>query len=434
VTASEDDLVNVVDMIWTLLAAQTVTTEHDATVAATTSDFAASLIAASEAFRQSVDASFEDGRGVMEAALISLAHHDASAPERDIETVMDRIYEWFVAQSKTIEERAFTFGAVSLGGGNVGDGTVRRLVVDENDHELQSTHSELKLWTCRRDSRTGTQRHKAEFEVKGTAQGPTLFLQRKSADNQGSGVGVSGIPSFADSDSLVLNPSFDVVTVAAGQPTTGADAALGAADTVNDWTVDDTTLLSSTVDDSYRDDPATGAGLHKALILEGNLLMTQNWVDKGISINPDQPYWCQLAVKRLSSADGTLTVRVGSTTFSVNVTTYSNGVWNLLIPATPTTNHLLWGKQINEDAATFEIQLSSNTTGTVVIDGFGVWPMRQIDGQWYAPVSGATDFKIDDTASHDTTLTAEGKIQALLWTYFGRHLPHNATPSIADPA
>lgn len=74
----------------------------------------------------------------------------------DTGQLMRALYEWFIANSLTVESRAMVYDTTAtLGASNVGDGAISRLTVDENNYALEACHAETKKFRCRRDQNSG---------------------------------------------------------------------------------------------------------------------------------------------------------------------------------------------------------------------------------------------------------------------------------------
>ena len=419
------------DLPNTLLLAQTVQTELDALTALVEADNAERILDGAAGFVAAFDAVFGSAYAVILESWVAYNRHLAGGVATDA-GCFPEIYRYLNDNTGSVESRVFVNGAVVAGGGNTGTGTIRRVLVDGQGYAIQNRHAQLVSARCVLDGNTGTVRHGARFEFKGPPQNPLGgFLPFKSASTQGNGaVQLMDAHHASTQGNLIVNGSFDAVTVAAGQPTTGADAALASGDSIDNWTANTVTNLGSSVDNVYREEPGVTAS--KLLIVETNVLLTQEWEALGISAVPGTAYWAQIALQRKSTADGTFTCRVGALTFSVDVTTLTNDVWTLLVP---TANENLYGENLTETGATNEIQLASNTTGDVWADSFMACPMETFDAIPYAPVSGATEFLLstEDRFTFTDTLSAEGILGLWLFLLFGVMLPHNATPTIPDP-
>ena len=419
-----------------LLLAQTLQTQYDALVTAVGAggaDNGDEILAAARTGVLSIDESMADFSETLLQAWEAYRNHLAGGTRTGVEGLFEDLYAYLDGASGSIESRVFTNGAVSAGGGNTGDGTVRRVLVDPKGHAIQNRHAQVVTFLCDQDANIGTLRNAARYRVSGTKVDPLgTFLPYKAASTKGGGGGEPMSSVHASSEgNLIRNGSFDFVQVAAGQPTTGADALLAVGDSVDDWTIATgaATDLTSSVDGVYREEPGVSAS--KLLEFEDNVKLTQAWDALGIRATAGVAYWCQASLNRQASCDGAVSFRVGALTFTLaDITSISNSTWTLLVP---TANENLYGENLSETGATNEVEMTGRTTGTLQIDTFLAVPMQEFDAIPYSPVSGATDTLVADVYTFTDTLSAEGKLGLLNFLFFGTHLPHNATPTIPDP-
>jgi len=426
----EAQIAAVHDLENTILQAQTLQTEYDALVALVEADNADEILSTARTFVLEFDASFPVAIGMILRAWIAYNRHLALGVSTDPAALFQEVYQYLHDNSGSIESRVFSNGSVSMNGGNTGNGTIRRVLFDPKGYAIQNRHAQVVYFRVRTDANLGADRHGALFEVKGTGRNALgTYLPFKSASTQGSG-GSENMEAHNASraGNLIRNGSFDNWTIAGGQPVASTPAALASGDTADDWTINTATNVTADVDTLYREEP--GVTRSAKAVLETNVLFTQEWDAFGISAVAGVCYWAQAAARRRSTADGTLTFRVGALTFSVDVTTLTDDVWTLVVP---TADENLYGENLSETGATNEVQLASNTTGDVEVDSFMACPMDEFDAIPYAPVSGSTDFLHDDRGQFTDTLSAEGIVGRGLFQYFGVMLPHNATPTIPDP-
>lgn len=415
----ETQLKNAVAMLNNYLANQTVATNIDTYIQSIESDFAQEQLAGAQIFRAQAAAVAAAARSVLGPILTAYCHHVVGVPERDPIAALDRIYTYFNDTPKQVVSRTFTFGSVSAGGSNTGSGTVRRLTADENSFDLEAAHADTKTIKCVADANTGALRHEEVFEIRGKNADVDLL---PFGSGSGSGLAFRGgrVRSLSSRDSVVRNPAWQKRTVAT-EPAASTPYTLTANDTITDWTATDNTQIDLDIDTTYRGAP--GITTPTSLVLNGNVTLTQDFNDANIALDPNTPYWYQLAWQRRSSCDGTLALRVGAQSISVDVSTGTNGVWNLLVPTLGSAN---WPANIVESDADIDIQLSSNTTGNVVLGPVIVAPMFPFDGLWYAIVGGATPFLLDDSFTFADSIASDSKIQKWLFLAFGRYLPHVA--------
>ncbi len=430
---SEDMIKKATALVENHLAQQTVPTDFDTLLAIVESDFGADIANGAQAFLAQAGSTILSARELFTAVLASYCHHEIGVPERDAARCLDRMYTHFIANSYTVKSRAFTFGAIAAAGGNTGTGTIRRLTKDENNLDLENAHADVKTFRCIGTAQmAGADKHEEVFEFRGT-NAPSSILALKSASTIGSGIVARGgeVRAVSSRDSLALNPSFSNYSWTTA-PTAGSPQAGVAGDTLTNWTVTDITKVTLDIDSTYRN--PLGSTATKAT-LTGNVTLTQTFETAGISLDPNTPYYREIAYKINSGDPGVLQLDVGSESINVDLSTVGDTNWHVL---TPTMDQKLWPAQFDQADADINIQLSSYVSGSVDIDELIIVPMLPIDGLFYTILSmgdGASlaKFALDDEFTFTDTIATDSKIQKMLWILFGRYLPHSATPSIADP-
>jgi hypothetical protein len=403
----------------------TLVANHDALIQILESDFSRQISSGASALRSRASGvmSSSVASGMLAPWLTAYAHHIVGVPERSSGRALDRIFDFFVANSKTIKERNFTYDAgepFSFTG--TGTGELYRLVIGEHGGNIENIFTETKTLRCIRDGITGGIPHEEVFEFRGTNAGPDLV------DVQGSGIVRRNFSAVSSNQSLLTNPSFSQFSIA-GSVAVGAPYTLVAGDTITGWTIPDVTDVQLDRDEFYRD--VQGDTNPTSLRLLDNTSLTQTLATEGVRLNPDIPYLTCLAIKRESSADGTLTIGLGSNTKAITVSSLSNGVWTPILLDRDTN---LWPANFNATDIAQSLTYAGRTTGTVILDEVVLRNLVQIDGTWWWLTGGETKFLLDDTLSVTDTLPADSKIQKWLWRTFGRYLPAAAVPTIADPA
>lgn len=334
-----------------------------------------------------------------------------------------RLFRYFKDNSKTVKNRAFSFGSWSAGGSNVGTGLLYRLTKDQYDFTIESGFAETKTAECVLDANSGARRHEEIFQIRGAAAG------RDALERIGTGRATRvQCLSPQSSANFVPNPSFENIT-----GTTGASGLTG----IDSWTVLSGvfTKVETVTSDYYRDVP--GASTNRSLRFSDNetiyqtfdaLPQLKNW-------DPEVPIFAQIAYKRESSCDGTLRLIIGGITASIAL---AGSGWTILTFAITKD---AWQRQWNTSAASgslsnmsVKIQLTGRTIGTLLVDDLIIGPYAQVDGAWIALVGGQTPFLRLDTFSATDTSSDTGLIQTVLARTQGLYLPHTAgSPSWADP-
>jgi len=421
-TELETQLKNAVALLDHLFATNTVVADINTYEQSLESDFVVEQARGAALVRSSVAAALAAAPEVLGPIMQAYAHHIVGKASQGVDDAITLVYDYFKANSKTIKERNFTYGTPTAAGGNTGNGTMRRLVLDEDTVEIEAAHPEVKTAEIIRDATSGARAHEETLEMRGAAEG------RDALDVSGSGL-IQSLPVVASNQSLVANPTFSQYTIA-GTVTSGSPYTLVSGDTITSWTVSDVTLVTLTITaaDIYRS--VEGDSTPTALRLNNNVTLTQTFADAGIDLQALIPYDLLVPIKRESSADGTFTASLGATSKATTVSGLSNGVYNAVFLD---LNQGLWPKNITETAADLVLAWAGRSTGTLVLDEITLVAFNQIDGNWWVLHSGATPFLLADTFSITDT-AVDSKIQKWLWRAFNRYLPHAAVPTIADPA
>ena len=348
---------------------------------------------------------------------------------RNVGELFSAIYEWFVANSLTVQSRAITYDTTATAGGsNVGNGAVSRLTVDENAFNLEACTVEKKVLRCRQDQNTGTKEEAEEFECFGSQESQDSLLRAAfgsgeaartfmTSHHAGSGRGGSLLTnsSFSTFDSTAT-PKFSAWTETAG----GAQLA------------QDTTNF-------YRSNP--GGGTDASLRINGGggtVTITQPLTAMRVRrLDPNTPYFLRVMVNPTvgTASGGTFTIRMGSQEVDLTVASMSAGWQELLIPIGVAN----WPRVFNADPLTVEIEWTSSTSGFLLVDDVLFAPFDLWDGTWWflrANAASPTPWLVDDTLLFTDTggAPATGQIQWWLYVAGLGYLPSTTgTPTFADP-
>lgn len=340
--------------------------------------------------------------------------------------------DYLIAQTpdRTVRAREFTWGNISAGGSNVGNGTIRRLLVDENGYELEGAHAETKTFRCVRDQGQ-VFRHEEVFRVEGEPAEPD-FLE---VDGTGLFNTIQAAASARD-QSIVRNPSFSQFTGTA--PTAGAPTTLTSATQITGWTVTTAASCAVGIDvpDVYRD--YHGDTTPKWVKFIGNNTITQILRNNARPVLDRYiPYHVQVAVYRETNADGTFTLRWGAASKAVDITTLTNDAWNIVQLDLDQNRYYKNFKEANLD---IQMQWSGRTVGTIYMDDVIVRKMQVIDAVPYIVIGGATPFMVEDTFTFTDSVAATRGI-IMYWVVHRSGLeecvviPHADNPAqvLADP-
>jgi hypothetical protein len=388
---------------------------EDALIQAMESDFAAEMLAGLATSRSRLHGILTDVPAAMYWWLRTYARQQ-NWPETDAPSMFRRLYQRFVDATLRVETRNFTHGSVTAGGGNVGNGTVNRLPVDENNFTIEATHGDVKTLKCVRDRSSGAERHEEVFEIRGESAG------RDALQVSGSG-GVGEVKCVSARDSLLLNTSFSLFTGTIAVLTGLTNWTINTGTIGTDFALDETNYYRDSISDTTP----------RALILKTNTKISQALSVRGTQLNARVPYYLQVAYNRqVYSGDGTLTIRLGASTKAVALAAQTG--WNVLRIDLGTAN---WFKVFNEQSLNIEIELTSNTTGDVLVDDVLFVPFQGFDGLWYCPVGGSTNFLRDDsfTFTDAEGLSTDGVIQRWMQRAFAGYLPSGTGGAItwSDP-
>lgn len=341
-------------------------------------------------------------------------------PERtDINGILIKLNQNFVDNSKSVEERAFTYGSISAGGSNIGDGLVNRLTVDKDSFNIETVTTDAKEFLCTADEHSGAREHQEVFEARGAARN----FDNLEVTGSGRIAQISAV-SARDTSALVKNPSFSTFTGTAGTPTAlgGWLPTTAPADFTNfELVLDSTTGV-------YRD--GDGATTQYSLkIKTATDGVDQNLNTLNARFNPNVPYYCQVAWNRSagSGSGGSIELGLGSQTVQVALAAQSG--WQIL--RLPLTSGL-WFQNWNQEDPKVSVKWTTFSSGYVLIDDFILAPMTQFDGSWFSIVGGETPFLRDDVFTFTDSAT-ESVVQYWLWYAYGLQLPPSGSPTWADP-
>lgn len=378
-------------------------------------DYAANVLQAGTAIKSGTGGVIQQHRALLDPLWLTLGKVK-NYPETTPEPIIARYYEDFVDGSDSVNSREFTFGSVTQGGSNIGNGTINRLTVDENNFEIENATPDTKTMECTRDEHTGSDEHEEAFEIHG-----------QHADRHGIVVSGSGRvdeirgKSARTSQDFLENPSFDTLDGTVGSPTT-----------IPGWDV--TTIGNFELDPAnyYRDH--SGGGTPRALKLTADDGVSQNLNNTNVDINPGVPMYLQFAWNRsIGASDAcTLTLTLGSQTEAIAVAGDEWG-WQIGRLAIGQKN---WHKTWNKEDPTVAIDLTGLASGSILIDDVVFVPYDFFDGLWYAAVGGSTPWLRKDKFTVGDSIASDAKLQRAFAELYGMYLPHvdDASETWSDPA
>ena len=378
---------------------------EDTLVQALESDFAPEEMAAIGSFRSRLDGALREIGNVFSSQFRKYGKFIKS-PETGVISIFSRLFQHFLDNTLSVNSREFTFGGPSAGGGNIGDGVIKRLNIDRGGFDIENQTPDEKIATVIRDQNSNSRLHEELLQFRGETRG------KDALQVTGSGR-ITNIRAKSANNSLLLNSSF-----------TGFDGVVGASGLTDltNWVVNSGGFTNieatTTTADIYRN--IEGEAIPAALKFTGNEKITQKLTIKGTELNPARPYYLQIAINRSNGVggDGTVTIRMG--TNSANVVLAAQSGYFVLSLALDTN---LWFENFNEDDIDIEIELSGNTVGDVLIDDVLFLQFEPFDGSWYLPIGGATAWLRDDVFTWTDTALDVAILQRWFWRAFGVYLP-----------
>lgn len=378
-----------------------------------------SLAAVRRVVRSSVSTALSPAsiRAVLDPCFLEYAKY-YKFPETTVNlSLLRRLYQTFAETGTPItwQERNFTFGATTAGGSNVGDGLLNRNYTSAWNYEIEHGHASIKTATCINDIYSGATKHEEVFEFRDDP----AYIDFCNRSGSGKVKTITAL-SARTSQRLLSNPSFNLFTSASGSSPYTPTA-------ITDWTV--TTSLSNfalVTSDYYRD--FEGETTPTCVRFLDNDGLTQAFTVRRATFDPWTPYYCQIAFKRESSCDGTLTITMGDQTTSVSLSAQSG--WTVLRITLGQKN---WLRQFNATTSVMKIALTSRTTGTLLVDDVILAPMTEFDGSWYALVGGATKFLRDDVFTVTDSISADAVVNKWVAWGYDFSFPAASSPAQSDP-
>lgn len=359
------------------------------------------------------------------------ASPDISPDNESDEQIVIRLYDRLVTASKSVKERAFSYGSASAGGSNAGNGSVYRCTKNPDAYNLEACTPETKVFRCTKDYGLGAGKHQEVFEVLGPRRYRDSLLVNAS--------GYSGtMTALTGADSILQNADFGSYD-SASTPTSvpGWKTSAGAADLSAILDIDTTNyyrLYGSGVDAT----PGQGAQSAK-WIADGKIV--QKAIDFRTQLRDDVPYVCQLAYNRsINSATGQLDFRVGNITTTVASLAGASAGWNVL---RATLGGNSWFKNLKEADFNVEIEKSGSGTSGLLVSEVIIAPMSLIDGSFYSVIGASTPFLYKDYFTIADSVATDSVVQKWLWRLyaFGSSSSNawrmmwvpSGTPTITDP-
>lgn len=396
---------------------------EDTIVQSLETDFAVELTNAVAGARAGINGALAQATAILDPVFRTYGKV-IGAPEADVQTIITRFIEYCVANSITFNSRDVTFGSVSAGGSNVGNGTWNRLTKDKYNYDIEAVFAEAVTATCVADQSINGLKHAEEFEVRGASPSRDLLALAGSGH-------VQAIACAHAGNSKLSNPSFSRYTGTAATPT--AIEGWTPVSSISNYAIDESNYYRGFPGDTLNSGDVGSASLK----ISANDTIAQALTVFGTVLDPDVPMYAQIAYNRqVGSGDGTLTLHMGGVSASVSLAAQTG--WNILRIALGQNN---WHRQFNEADLDIKVQLASRTTGYVLVDDLIFVPFvrfglaENLIGTWMCPVGGSTPFLRGDVFTYTDSIASDSKIQRWLFRAYGRYLPHAtaAGETVTDP-
>lgn len=399
-------------------------------------DYTPQLLAQIAATRADLDGALRSASNALDYCLRMYAQVLSNVPEIDSQSILSRLYDDAITNSKRITSREFVFGSVSTVSAS-GNGVIYRENLDENALVFENQHADVKNARCLSDASSGAVgRNEEVFEIRGSQ----ASLDSLKLAGSGDRTSISAVSARASSN-LMQNPSFSTVGGTATIPTsipgwTASNTVSASTYQFLDGTVGGT--ISPVVQGGivYRDFPGDTTP-YALQCLATSWSLTQSLELQRPNLQPGVPYFLSVALKKSSSGtDGTFTLTLGGSATSVALTGYSDTNWHVVVlgASNGVPGAANWYKNFNSANLSITIARSSGTTGNVTIDDVIFTPFASFDGSWYVLLGGTTQWaRYDQYAWTDTeSATASAQIQNWIWRSYGRYYPAcPASPSAA---
>lgn len=358
---------------------------------------------------------------ILNAVLIELAKVGYNSIATTASIALDDIAKGMAAASETVKNRAWTYGSIAAAVGNTGTGTIYRLTTDKYGYTIETGAFPGGVVKAEiiSDKNTGRPSGTEQASLNGDGITPVDNIYRGTCPSSS-----STLTAYRAQDGLLSNPNFAVYT--------DDGSNVGA----TNWTftaTTKTTKLDVDTTNYFRKQSDGSAGV--VVKFMDNNAAVQYVSSMGNYIDVTKPCFLIVRYRRYNSCDGTLTIRLGTKTESITLTTVSDATWYDLVLGVADSDG--WYENFKEDSgglgARIEIALASRTTGALGIGEIILAQPVQYDGKWYLMTAGATDFIRGDSFTFTDSVSNTGRIQTTITRLYSKHLPHTSgTPTYAD--
>lgn len=334
--------------------------------------------------------------------IIELAKIGYYSQNNNISGCLMDIAKGMVLAGETIKNRAYTIGVPTAYVSNVGTGNLYYNSKDKYGYTIESGFQSA-----------GTLR----FDVLGD----------KSSGGETTSIYTNGLPYVDSLDYGSGTPSMTYLSTLTNTNSILSNSNFGrysstmSATAISDWTIATPANASFNTTTLFRTNTVS-------LNFTGSNAITQNNIT---NFNKSMPLLIIARVMRKSSADGTVTIALGSKSETINVSTLTNDVWKDVIFGLNNVNG--WYDSFKLSTIPCSFTYSGWSTGSIIIgEIIGVYGVYH-DNQFYYLVSGNTDFIKGDYFTQENSVANTGRIQTLLAKYYNFYFPHTSgTPTYAD--
>lgn len=404
-------------------------------------DHARTILNNINSLRNSLNANILSAQNTIVSILQQIARvgYSISITGLSTQQVITRIFEEMELATDTIASRVMTFGAIAPDGSNQMTGTVYRTAIDRNNDNIESGQEGIVRFEIIQDKNNGLRPGNEQMRIIGSGITKIDEIELGTATNLTTNI----ILNRAD-NGILKNPSFDqiqdVVNTAEqngwtlGSNLPGEYEKVTATADLFRFTPNQETAITQ-----------TGSALK---LKANNTSIVQYFTRERLSVSstPDIPMFLIFRVKRLTLADGDLEIRIGQSSFTVDLTTLTNNVYSDVVVGPGTDDGYF--DNFNEDfvdpitnqalGIRIKAEWTSRTVGEIILDEVIFKPATLFNGIHYLSTAGSNtqatsgEAQVGDFFTFTDTSSNTGRNQYQMYRIFGRHLPHTGVPSIPD--
>lgn len=315
------------------------------------------------------------------------------SPERSYEGMLFRWREYMLSLGTVdkVVSRSFSRGTMTAGS-NSGNGTINRLLVDEDGYPLEGSFpNETKTFECVYDQNT-VEKHAEVFQVRGTK------AEYDGLKVIGTGMKRELPPCFTtrDSQAYVANPAFSQFSGTV--PTAGVETTPTTTTSVTGWTLGNTAGARVSIDQCYRSLVGETAKYSVRFTADNSLSQVLSDIRRA-RLGTKNPLYDHWAVYRESNCDGTLTAALGASSVAISMASLNNAAWNIVKLGTTAgvLDKRCYHKNFKSNALALSLTLAGRTTGSIYVGDKVCRPLVPLDGIYVGPVGGSTPFLLRDS-------------------------------------